>query len=74
MLRGFTRTVILFSVTTFIPHRIKRRRLPPTTKICFGKVKKSVVMVRKNKGNNKYITAVAIVAIEDRSPLAFLYI
>lgn len=50
---GFVTTVILFSTTTFTPHNTKRRRLPNTMRICFGKVKKSVVMVRKKRGKRR---------------------
>ena len=54
--------VILLSTTTFNPHKTRRNRLPKTIRICLGKVKKSVVTVRKKSGKRKKILAVTMVA------------
>ena len=66
-LSGLRRKVILFSTTTLIPQRTRSKREPMTISICFGNVKKSVVMVRKNRGNKRNIVAVIIVATDDKS-------
>lgn len=60
-LSGLVVRVILFSTTTFMPQRTRRKRAPNTTRSCFGKVKKSVVIVRKKSGNSRKIVAVTIV-------------
>jgi hypothetical protein len=51
---------------------MKRARAPNTISSCLGKVKKSVVIVRKNAGNNRYITAIKMVAIDEIKPRADL--
>ena len=66
-LSGLRRKVILFSTTTLIPQRTKSNSEPMTINICFGNVKKSVVMVRKKRGNKRNNVDVIIVAADDRS-------
>jgi hypothetical protein len=70
--RGFIRNVTFLSVIALIPQRMKRARAPNTISSCLGKVKKSVVIVRKNAGNNRYITAIKMVAIDEIKPRADL--
>ncbi len=65
MLKGFNNNVIFPSIRDFIPHRIKRVSAPNTTMSCFGRVKKSVVLVRKKTGSNKNIAETIIVDNED---------
>lgn len=72
ILRGFIRTVTFLSASALTPHNIRSRREAKTTRICFGKVKKSVVMVRKKTGNNKYTVAVSTVAIVVIKPIVDL--
>ena len=73
ILRGLASTVIFFSRTTLIPHNNKSKRLPTTTRICFGKVKKSVVIVRKKTGKRRQTTAVTITAAESKNERADLF-
>lgn len=73
--KGFVTRVILFSMTTFTPHKTRSNKLPKTTSSCFGNVKKSVVIVRKNSGKRKKIVAVTIVPILstiDEADLVFI--
>ena len=63
-LRGFVKKVTFFSIAALTPHKTKRRREAKTTRSCFGKVKKSVVIVKKNTGKSKNTNAITIVAIE----------
>lgn len=72
--KGFNRKVIFLSITTLIPHSTSKSSDPITIRICFGNVKKSVVMARKNKGNNRKIVAVRIVATDDTNDNADLFI
>lgn len=66
-MRGLRRKVILFSTTTFIPQRTNRSNDPITINICFGNVKKSVVIVKKNSGNKRKRVAVIMVATDDKN-------
>ena len=70
--RGFMRIVTFFSITAFTPHNINKAREAPTKRICFGKVKKSVVIVRKKTGNRRKTVAVRIVATDVRAERAVL--
>jgi hypothetical protein len=75
-LRGLASIVIFFSRTILIPHNNRSNKAPKTTKICFGKVKKSVVVVRKKTGKSRQTTAVAITAadsINERADLFGIY-
>ncbi len=77
ILRGFIRTVTFLSARVLTPHNMRRTREAKTIRICFGKVKKSVVIVRKKTGNSRYTVAVntvAIVVIKPIVDLLFIYL
>ena len=70
---GFERIVTFLSTIALTAQRIKSIRALITTIICFGKVKKSVVMVKKNTGNKRYTTAIKMVAADDIYVRAVLF-
>ena len=64
ILRGFISIVTFFSTIVLIHQMIRRARDAKTISICFGNVKKSVVIVRKKIGKSKKTAAVKIVATD----------
>jgi len=63
-LRGFLTKVSLFSEILFKQYKSNSRNAPATIRICFGKVKNSVVLVKKIIGNSMTIIAITTVARE----------
>lgn len=63
-LSGFLTKVSLFSVIDFKQYSNSSINAPATTRICFGKVKNSVVFVKNKIGKSSAMTAITTVAIE----------
>jgi len=60
-LNGVMRRVIFFSRKILIDQRRRRKSVPKAIRICFGRMKRSVVLARKNEGTRKKRMAVEMI-------------
>jgi len=62
-LRGLAFRIIFLAKRTFTPQRIIKISVAPIIKSCFGIMKKSVVLRRKNKGRKNKVREIINVEI-----------
>ena len=65
-LRGFVLTTIFLSKIVLRPHITSKIRVEAIRRSCFGREKKSVVVVRKKRGNKNSVSPIITFEIVSR--------